>query len=72
MRPNLDPLNKSLLNAYYLARRESDEGKLCKKMLFLAELESCHIESDLGLKMLQRLDDFYLSLYREKLKRMNK
>ena len=70
MRPTLNNTQAQLLNAYWAARREAKEGRVCSKASLLCELETCNYESDIGLAVLIRIDDEYLSLYNERLKQM--
>jgi hypothetical protein len=72
IRPELDESQIELLNCYYITRRDGRRDERCSKESILNALSQCCYETDLAVKILQQLDDHYLHLCAEKLKRQAK
>jgi hypothetical protein len=70
-RPELDDTQAELLNCYYVAIRDSKRGERCPVEAIERALSQCWYESDLALNILQQLDDHYLKLCADKLKRQS-
>lgn len=68
-RPELDEIQTELLNCYYSARREGKNGEKCPLDILERSLKTCWYETDLALRILQQLDDHYLKLCAEKLRK---
>lgn len=58
-----------MLSAYWRARREADQDKRIRRDDLLHELAPIDYDTENGLSVLQSLDDFYLSLHFERIKR---
>lgn len=71
-RPNLDDRQAELLNCYYQARRETDNDKKVKSDLLEHVLQSASYETDIAVHVLQKVDDEYLVLCAEAVKRAQK
>jgi hypothetical protein len=69
LKPDLTAYDVQLINAFWRARRECDADKPISRAILKQELQTCRIEEDIGLFILQGADDHYLSLYAEKLKK---
>lgn len=72
IRPDLDPIQIELLNCYYMARRESKHDERCSRENIEFSLKDSCYETDLAITILQKLDDHYLKLCADKLKRQTK
>lgn len=72
IRPDLDAIQLELLNCYYIARREGKRDDKCSRETIEMSLRECCYETDFAITILQKLDDHYLQLCAEKLKRQAK
>lgn len=68
-RPELEPPERVLLNTLWRLRRETDGDGVIKSADILAELDALPVEPDIGLYIIQRLDDHYRNLYANEMKR---
>ena len=68
-RPEIEPIERLLLNVFWRLRREVDSDSVIKSKSILEELESVPIESDIGLVIIRSLDDHYRMLHAEEMKR---
>lgn len=58
-----------MLNSYWQLRRETPPDSVIKSRYLLDALDSIEIESDIGLIIMHRVDDYYISLYAHELKK---
>lgn len=58
-----------MLNSYWQLRRETAAESVIKSGEILSALDSIEIESDIGLIIMQRVDDHYISLYAQEIRR---
>lgn len=72
MRPDLNAIQNELLNCYYVARREGKRDERCSRETIESSLKECCYETDLAITILQKLDDHYLQLCADKLKKQAK
>lgn len=71
-KPKLNDRQIQLRNAYYQARRDTANGERVKTRDILQALEAVQYETDLALSILQKVDDHYLKLCADELKRKQK
>lgn len=71
-RPRLSLRQLQLKSAYYNARRETKEGTRVKSSTLKEFLADVQYEEDIALSLLQKVDDYYLKLYSDQLKRKAK
>lgn len=72
LKPKLDPVNEKIFYTFYDLRREVEPGKRIKAVDIKEAISSLPIEEDYGLLILQAVDDFYLELYANRLKALQK
>ena len=70
MRPNLTERQRDLFSCW--SRREVKQGDRVPEDVLLKSLSCVNYETDIALFILQRLDDHYLTLCADKLKRSEK
>lgn len=69
MRPDLNEMQYDLLGCFYSATRETKHGEKCSLANIEKALRQCCYETDLAIRILQNLDDHYLKLCADKMKR---
>lgn len=72
MKPNLSEIQVDLLHAFYRARRETNSDQRCKAVELEHHAQTVAIDTDLAVHILQKVDDEYLAIQLEKLKRAQK
>lgn len=68
-RPELESLHRQLLNAFWRLRRETSTDSVIKSIDIEREIERVLIEPDIGLSIIQSIDDEYRKLYANEMKR---
>ena len=72
MKPELTDIQVDLLHAFYKARRETNGDSRCKALELLHHVESIALDSDIAVHILQKVDDEYMAIQLEKIKRNQK
>ena len=68
-RPELEPLHRHLLNTFWRLRRETNTDSVIKSIDIEREIERVMIEPDIGLSIIQKIDDEYRNLYANEMRR---
>lgn len=68
-RPELVGVNRQLLNAFWRLRRETHIDSVIKSVEIEREVECILIEPDIGLMIIQSIDDHYRKLYTKEMNR---
>lgn len=72
IKPVLNEIQVDLLHAFYRARRETNGDNRVKAVEFEHHAQAIPMDSDLVVHILQKVDEEYLAIQLEKLKRAQK
>jgi len=72
LKPDLDDRQRELLSCYYSVRREGESGRPIKAKEIEEKAELINYETDFAVMVLQKIDDHYLKLCADELKRKSK
>lgn len=72
IKPDLTEIQVDLLHAFYRARRETDSDKKCKAVELEHHAAAIPLDTDIAVHILQKVDDEYMAIQLEKLKRNQK
>jgi hypothetical protein len=72
MKPALNEIQVDLLHAFYRARRETNGDERCKAVELEKHAQTIAMDSDIVVHILQKVDDEYMAIQLEKIKRAQK
>jgi hypothetical protein len=68
----LKPVYRQLLNTFWSLKREYGLEKTIKSRDIIEEIDSLQVEQDIGLMIIQKIDDHHRGLYIDEMRRKNK
>lgn len=72
IKPNLSDHDLKIYRLYGICRRETNYGERISKNLIIEECKICDLEEDFVLMAIQKIDEKYIELCVDKMKRESK